>query len=259
VHDTGIVPNDHVADRPLVAIDELRLRRPGLHLCKECAALFWIHARDTPGSQPKHQRLAPRPVRPNHGVNLFLMFTPPRKLGFGGVGVHRALDIFLRVHHPQRINLAFLLLRQVFIGCISVGEFSLAAFLGKNARGQERSTGGDIVLRPIEVPEISGVKIVGRIVELRVKGDFVDALVPLQDHIAERPGKCQLLLIRQVELAEQQHAAQFEQFANLFRKPALQQRFRAGLDLSPDAWGQRLSVEFHLHVSCSQPFVPRKC
>ena len=48
----GAVPDQQVSHRPFVAIDELRLRGPGLHFVEDRAPLLKVHPVD-PGGRPE--------------------------------------------------------------------------------------------------------------------------------------------------------------------------------------------------------------
>src|SRR6187431_1294101 len=70
MHGSGVVPDDEVVDRPLVRVDELRLRGPGEQTIEQLSALLFGHADDRRGAVAQDERVAPRPVVPDQRMDL---------------------------------------------------------------------------------------------------------------------------------------------------------------------------------------------
>ena len=127
VHHPGVVPDDHVADRPVVPIDEPGLRGPLQQLAQCPPAVIVAHSQNSAGGMAEQQGLAPRAMFPDERMYLLRVGAPMRCHLRRWALVVSALQIHLRMNHALGFRPLLLFKRQVFVGGVGVGEFGPAA------------------------------------------------------------------------------------------------------------------------------------
>ncbi len=99
--------------------------------------------------------------------------------------------------------------------------------------------------RPVEVPEHRALQVFGPLVDVLVERDLVDAALSfVLGNGAERLGDRDLLLVGDVESAEEDDAALFERRPDVLRFCAAEQGVEVGSDLAADSRGEVDDVQF---------------
>ena len=105
-----------------------------------------------------------------------------------------------------------------------------------------RSSGREIRIglqRAVEMPEHRALQVLGSLIHVLVERDLVDAVLALVLHdVAEGLGDGDLLLVADVQPAEEDDSALLQRVANVLGLAAAEQRVEVGLDLAADSRGE---------------------
>ena len=215
VEHAAVVPDDHVADRPLVAVDAVGGGRPGQQVVEQRPALVGVHAHDVVGGGARARAsFRPRACAATRGGAPWRGAVRQTASSSGvRVVVEQALRRLDGVHHPHRREPLLLVVGQVVVGGVGAGELGLAPGLGHGVGAQHRGHDRDVVGAAVDVPVEGAAQVGGRRVLLRVEGDPEDLGVLA---LAEDLDLAQLLAERDlggvvdVEVAEHERAVGLE-------------------------------------------------
>ena len=153
VQHAPVVPDDHVAHLPLVAVHAIGCGRAVEEVVEQGPALVDVHARRR-GRRWRRARASCRPERWRHTsgcsfAGRWRQLATCSGVGFGVVEPLRRLD---GVHDADRVGPRLLVVGEGVVGAVGAGELGLAAGLGHRVGAQQRGHDRDVVGAPVDVP-----------------------------------------------------------------------------------------------------------
>src|SRR5579885_818441 len=253
VHRAGVVPHHQVSHSPFMPVYKLGLRRPFHQPPQQRLSFGQAHALNVRSGHPQHQRFAARTMAPDQRMGPFRLALIGRLFG-SGLGIDRALQGFEAVDHLQRVQKSLLRFRQVVVSGVGVGELGLAAGGRQTVRAEQRGAVGPVTSGAVDMPEegpfdVLGGQIRGAAVLPAVDCDLEDAFSAHLIELAQRARKRDLLAIVKTQLAQDDDAALFENFAQFRGRRPAQKCFEVHTNLGADARSQINGCDLHLSPS----------